>query len=105
MNLSLSIERLILEGIPLEPEALPELQRSFAAELGRLLEQGSLDPGLQANGAAPQRRGGSFELEATGSPARLGRQAARAVYASLSAPEEPARPFVVPPSDGESARS
>jgi hypothetical protein len=89
MNVSLSVERLILEGLPLGPEALPALEESLAAELARLLGEGGLGPGLRTSAAVGRLRAADLALEASGDPALLGVQIARAVYGSLGGVEPP----------------
>ena len=83
MNLSLSVERLILEGIPLGPEAIPALEASLVNELSRLLGQRDLDPWRLAISPVHQLRLGSLVLEEDNDPKRLGAQIARAVYTGL----------------------
>jgi hypothetical protein len=72
MNVSLSIERLILEGIPLGPEAVPALEASLATELARLLGERGLAPALGSSVAVPRLRAGDLTLRRRRSrPARL----------------------------------
>jgi len=84
MNVILHIERLVLDGIDLEPAHHPAMQAALAAELGRLVARGGLGPSLAAGGALPSLPPGAFELSGAGNPRRLGRQIARAVYGGLA---------------------
>jgi hypothetical protein len=91
MNVNLSIERLILEGLPLGPEAIPALQASLVTELARLLGEGGLAPAFGSSVAVPRLRAGDLTLEAGAAvedPAQWGVQIARAVYGSLGAPAD-----------------
>jgi hypothetical protein len=85
MNVNLHIERLILDGIDVEPAHRPVLQAALEAELARLLAQGGVGPGLAAGGAVPALRGDGFQLSggAGGNPRQLGRQIARAVHGGI----------------------
>lgn len=82
MNVNLHIERLILDGIDIEPAHRPILQAALERELGRLIARGGVGPELVAGGAVPSVKGG-FELSGTGNPRQLGRQIARAVYGGI----------------------
>jgi len=84
MNVNLHIERLVLEGIAVEPAHRPALQAALQAELGRLLAQGGVSPSLAAGGAMQSLRAGGFQMSAERHPTRLGRQIARAVYGGLA---------------------
>lgn len=81
------IERLILEGIPLEPAQRPLLQAAVEAELARLLAEGGLAAGFLSGGAVPAVRAGAIELGSTQGPVQLGQQIARAVYGGIGQPE------------------
>lgn len=82
MNVDLHIERLILEGIDLDPAHRPVLQAALEAELGRLIAAGGVG-GLAAGGAVPAVRAGGIEMGGDGDPAQLGRQIAGAVYGGI----------------------
>ncbi len=83
MNVNLHIERLVLDGIEVEPAGRPVLQAALAAELGRLLAQGGVGPALAAGGAVPALRADGFQLSGTPNPRHLGRQIARAVFGGI----------------------
>ncbi|HSS48479.1 MAG TPA: hypothetical protein VLX28_05995 [Thermoanaerobaculia bacterium] len=84
MNVNLHIERLILDGIDVEPAQRPLLQAALERELGRLLAQGGVGPALAAGGAVPSVQAGDFQMGASGNPRQLGRQIARAVHGGLA---------------------
>jgi len=83
MNVNLHIERLILDGIDVEPAHRPILQAALERELGRLIARGGVGPDLAAGGAVPSVRAGGFEMNAEKNPRQLGRQIARAVYGGI----------------------
>lgn len=83
MNISLHIERLVLDGIPLGPGQGPLLQAAVEAELTRLLANGGLSDALQSGGALYNVRTAGIQLADGGSPAQLGEQIAGAVYGGI----------------------
>lgn len=83
MRLRLHIERLVLEGIDLDPAARPLLQGALEAELGRLLAEGGVSPDLRAGGAVPTVKVGGFQVSADGQPTQLGLQIAQSVYGGI----------------------
>jgi hypothetical protein len=82
VNVNLHIDRLVLEGIDLEPAQRPLLQAALEAELGRLIAEGGVG-GLAAGGAVPAIKAGGIEMSGEGNPAQLGRQIAGAVYGGI----------------------
>jgi hypothetical protein len=80
MNINVSIERLILDRLPLTHSQRPLVQAAIEAELARLLAAGGLATTLQAGGALPSIPGGSIQLASDGNPNMLGQQIAHAVY-------------------------
>ena len=82
MNVNLHIERLVLDGIDVEPAHRPLLQAAVEAELGRLIAEGGAG-GLAAGGAVPSLRAGGFQMGGDGNPRQLGRQIAGAVYGGI----------------------
>jgi hypothetical protein len=83
MNVNLHIERLVLEGIDLDPAERPVLQAALEAELGRLLTEGGVGTGLASGGAVPSVRAGGFEMSGERNASQLGRQIAGSVYGGL----------------------
>jgi hypothetical protein len=65
VNVNLHIERLILEGIDLDPAQRPILQAAVEAELSRLIAEGGVGA-LTAGGAVPSLRAGGFQIRAMG---------------------------------------
>jgi len=83
MNINVSIERLILDGLPLAHSQRPLVQAAVEAELARLLAAGGLAANLQAGGALPSIPGGSIQFTGDNNPSQLGQQIAHAVYAGI----------------------
>jgi hypothetical protein len=83
MNVSVHVERLILDGLPLAHAERPALQAAVQAELARLLTEGGLSPALRGGGTRPSLPAGGIELTPSSEPGQLGRQIARAVYGGL----------------------
>ena len=83
MKINLSIERLVLDGIHLEPVQRPLLQEALRTELGRLLAEGGIEGGLAAGGMVPAVRADGFAMRGDGSPVSLGQQIARSVYGGI----------------------
>ena len=82
MNVELHIDRLVLEGIDLDPAQRPLLQAALEAELGRLIGEGGVGS-LAAGGAVPSVKAEGFQMSGDGNPAQLGRQIAGAVYGGI----------------------
>jgi hypothetical protein len=84
MNISVHIERLILDGVPVSHGQRPLLQAAVEAELTRLLAAYGLAPGLLPGRAVPYTPAEDIQLAREGDPTRLGEQIARAVYGGFS---------------------
>ena len=83
MNIRIDIESLILEGISIESEQRARLQAAVETELARLLARGGVAPELRSGGAVPSLKADAIRLSSDGTPARLGKQIARAVYGGI----------------------
>jgi hypothetical protein len=84
MKIVLHIERLILDGLPLERRDAPTVQAAIETELTRLLASGGLSPSLMSGGALPAAQGGAIQLTNESTPTQLGTQIAQAVHGGLS---------------------
>ena len=84
VNINLHIERLVLDGISVEPHQQPMLKASLESELGRLLAQNGIAPGLQNGGAFNAIRTNSIDIGEKNEPSNLGRQIARSVYGGIN---------------------
>ena len=83
MTIRLHIERLVLDGLPLEAAHGPAVQAAVEAELRRLLAEGGLAPDLRQGGALAYARGADLHLSPTPVPDALGRQIGTAIHQSL----------------------
>lgn len=84
MNISIAIERLVLEGLDMAPAERVRLHASVEAELARLLSQGGLAGRWSQGGAIPRLSAPQIQLPTGGNPSELGTRIAGAVYASLN---------------------
>jgi hypothetical protein len=83
MNINLHIERLILDGLPIEGLQGPLVQAAVEAELSRLLSARGLHASLQSGIAVPSVRADAVSLNAGNNPKQIGQQIARAVYGGI----------------------
>ena len=83
MNINLHIERLVLEGLPIEARQGALLKEAVAAELTRLLQEDGLAASLQSGGTVPRLNASSFQLSGEPTPLRTGQQIAQAVYGGI----------------------
>ncbi len=83
MNISVHIERLILDGLPIAQRDRARLQTAIEEELARLLASGALAVDLRAPGMFPRLTGGTLELTGNDDPRLLGRRIAQAIYGGI----------------------
>jgi hypothetical protein len=85
MKINLHIERLILDGVPVDRPRL--VQRALKQELTHRLMEGHLSSELHCGGDVPHVNGGTIEVS-KGLPAtKLGTQIARAVHRGIGGRE------------------
>jgi hypothetical protein len=82
-NIRVHIERLVLDGLPIERRHGPHVQAALEAELSRLLTENGLTASLQAGGALPGMRANAIQLAPGSSPAQIGQSVAQSVYDSI----------------------
>lgn len=80
MNISVHIERLVLDGLPLEQRHGRHLQAALEQELVRLLSHAKVPAGLSAGLDARRVDAGRIQLAERANPAGVGQQIAAAVY-------------------------
>jgi hypothetical protein len=80
MNINLHIERLVLDGLPLEQRQGPQLQAAVERELTRLLSSTSSSSAFVSSGSLATINAGAIHLAEDASPLGLGKQIASAVY-------------------------
>ena len=83
MNISLHIDRLILDGISISHAQRPLLQAAVEAELGRLLTEGGMGAEWQSGGAVPSLSAPAIQLSPEGNPTQWGHQIAQSVYRGI----------------------
>jgi hypothetical protein len=83
MIISVHIERLILDGLPLEKRHTPVVQAAVEKELSRLLAAQGLGSEWRSGGAVPQVRARGIQHSKETHPNRLGQQIAQSVYSSI----------------------
>jgi hypothetical protein len=83
VNISVYIERLILDGINIGPGQGALVKTAVEAELSRLLTKGGLATSLQSGGALPSVRAKSIQMSEDSTPSQLGQQIARSVYGGI----------------------
>lgn len=83
MNINLHIERLILDGLPIEARQGALVKEAVEAELRRLLEANGLSASLQTGGSFPSLPTQSVNLTAANNAALSGEQIAQAVYGRI----------------------
>lgn len=82
MNINVSIERLVLDGLPIGHAQGKFIGAAVETELARLLATGGLEMDLQSGGAWPRVPVGEVQLTAS-KPTQLGQQIAQAVYGGI----------------------
>ena len=82
-NIHLHIDRLILDGLPIERAQAPQIQAAVEAELTRLFAENGLGAHWQTGGATPSVHADAIQLAQGSSPAQMGAQIARSVYSGM----------------------
>ena len=83
MKINVRIERLILDGLPIERRDGAAVQAAIERELAKLFNSGQLSPALLSSSMVASLRAESIELPEGVNPATLGQQIAQAVHQSL----------------------
>lgn len=91
MNIELHIERLILDGLRVEPRDRAHLQAAVEAEVARLLAADGLRSELLSGGAMRSLSAGEIQVTNNMSPLHLGNQIAQAVHGGVGAETARAR--------------
>jgi hypothetical protein len=85
MNIEFHIERLVLDGLHIEPRDRSQLQMAVEAELARLLMAGGLRPELVYSGAMRSVAGAEIRVTPQTTGKQLGNQIAHAVHGRIGA--------------------
>jgi hypothetical protein len=83
MKIQVHIERLILDGLPMEKRHGPLVRAAVEKELTRLLTVHGLGHEWQSGGAVPKVRASGIQLSNETQPTRLGQQIAGSVYSGI----------------------
>ena len=81
-DIHLHIERLVLEGLPIERSEGAAVQAAVEAELTRLLSENGIAAQYQSGGAVPSVRAPGMQLTSNSS-SQIGQQIAQAVYGGI----------------------
>ena len=84
MKINLHIERLVLDGLAVEPQQRPLLLAALEAELGGLLAQNGLGSNLSSGGAFRSVRADVINVAENSEPSGLGRQIAQSIHGGIS---------------------
>jgi len=83
MSIHFHIERLVLDGLPLEAGEVHGFQAAFCEQLRTLLRTDALPAALSSGGAYPKLRAEAIRFPAEGAAASVGQQSASSVYGAL----------------------
>jgi hypothetical protein len=86
MNINLHIERLVVDGLAMPHQHRPIFQAAVEAELGRLLGENGLMPGMMTGGSWPSLAANAIQLASGSNPNQLGQQVAQAVFRGIGRP-------------------
>jgi hypothetical protein len=83
MNVTVHIERLVVDAEVVEPRQASHLQAAVEKELHRLLSAGRLPAAFLSSGSLPSLNGGSIQPGERATAADVGRQIAMAVHSGF----------------------
>lgn len=83
MNINLHIERLVLDGVSLQPHQRADLKAVVEAELKQQLESHGIGSMMQTNHNHRSLRGAEISLENIHKPKSLGQRIGYAVYRGI----------------------
>ena len=84
MNLNLHIERLVIDGIGIDPRQVDNLKSAVQSVLARRLQIHGLGSAMQPHRKQQPVNGGSISISNNPEPERLGQQIGDAVFRGLS---------------------
>lgn len=84
MNINVHIERLILDGLPVESHHKGLVKAAVEVELAGLIAAQGLAPSLLSRGVVPCLSGGLIRLTGESKPGALGTLIAQQVYARIN---------------------
>jgi len=80
MKIHVHIERLVLDGLPIDRNSAPLIQEAIQAELSRLFTDSGASQVLLAGGAITSLRTAPIQLATQSHPETVGQKVANAVY-------------------------
>lgn len=83
MNINLHIERLVLDGVSVEPHQQEELKATVELALRQQLVSQGIGSTMQSETSRSSVRGGSLSVENSYGAERLGQQIGHAVYRGI----------------------
>jgi len=83
MNINLHIERLILDGLPIDHGQDSIVKAAVETELACLLDENGVNPYFQSGGAFPNMPARTMHVGKEIHPNRLGKKIASSVYRSI----------------------
>jgi hypothetical protein len=83
VNINLHIDRLILEGLGVEPGQKRILQTAVQTELAQLFAASGVSPALSQGGAIRETAGPTIQLMDQNNPGHIGSQIARSVHQGI----------------------
>jgi hypothetical protein len=84
VNINLHIERLVLDGLPIEARQSGLIRSAIETELARMLASNGLNPELLSGGALDSLRAGDIQLEREFTAQHLGKQIAGTVHRQIA---------------------
>jgi len=85
MKIRLHIERLVLDGLPLERRQAPQVQAALERELSRLLSAEGRGRDWRTDGAVARLKAPAIRLTKGNPPQAIGRDIAKSIHAALGA--------------------
>jgi hypothetical protein len=84
MKIHIHIDRLVLEGLPVDRHSAPLIQEAVQTELSRLfVDSGASSSLLSSSGAIPSLRTAPIQVAAQSQPDAVGYEVANAVHGRL----------------------
>lgn len=83
MNINLHIDRLVLDGVSVEPHQRAELKAAVETQLGHLLVSNGIGSGVQSSNHFRAVSGGLISIENIHMPISFGQQIGDAIYRGI----------------------
>ena len=83
MNITIHIERLVLEGLPVTSHDARVVQAAVEEQLAQLFSRPDTIPEFQVTSAGSLLRSGSIQMSPDSGPVRTGEQIARAIHSAV----------------------